>query len=139
MPSFDDTTTTVAPPEEVWKILYDPARFPEWWAGIETVDAEPGDGADRRYTIYPVGYPDFPMPQVLRTSGDEGRVTVSCLVSDIVFEWRLEPAHGGGTRITVHVDIPDDEAHRLEGQHEVISASLRRLAALTEAASRSPS
>ena len=25
-----------APVEEVWKLLYDPARFPEWWEGIET-------------------------------------------------------------------------------------------------------
>lgn len=28
-----------APPEEVWKLLYDPARFPEWWAGIAAVEA----------------------------------------------------------------------------------------------------
>ena len=35
MPSFSDSTTTPSPPEEVWKILYDPSRFPHWW----TVDA----------------------------------------------------------------------------------------------------
>jgi hypothetical protein len=48
-------------------------------------------------------------------------------VSDLRFEWRLEPA-GSGTQITVEVDIPDAESHRLETQREVISASLRRLA-----------
>jgi hypothetical protein len=26
----------------VWKILYDPHRFPGWWAGVETVDTSPG-------------------------------------------------------------------------------------------------
>jgi hypothetical protein len=38
MPSFERSATAAAPPEEVWKVLYDPARFPEWWAGIETVE-----------------------------------------------------------------------------------------------------
>ncbi len=131
MPSFDDAATSRAPPEEVWKVLYDPARFPQWWAGTGSIDVQDADGGDRRYTMYPDGYPDFPMPQVLRSSQHEGRVTVSCLVSDLVFEWRLEPLdERGGTRIRVHVEIPEAEADRLEGQRETISSSLRRLAAL---------
>jgi uncharacterized protein YndB with AHSA1/START domain len=131
MLSFDDAATSPAPPEEVWKVLYDPARFPQWWAGIGSVDVQDADRGDRRYTMYPDGYPDFPMPQVLRSSQHEGRVTVSCLVSDLVFEWRLEPLdEPGGTRIRVHVEIPEAEADRLEGQREIISSSLRRLAVL---------
>lgn len=134
MPDFRDTTTTPAPPEEVWKILYDPSRFPEWWVGFETVETDDNDsGAERRYTMYPDGYPEFPMPQVLRTSHDEGRVIVSCLVSDLRFAWRLEPA-GDGTRITVEVDIPEREAHRLDEQREIIASSLVRLAELASAA-----
>ena len=89
MPSFHDTATSSAPPEEVWKLLYDPSRFPDWWAGIETVDVT----SDGEYTLYPEGYPDFPMAQLLDTHRDQQRVTVSCLVSDLRFEWRLEP-HG---------------------------------------------
>jgi hypothetical protein len=77
--------------------------------------------------MYPEGYPDFPMAQLLDTERDSQRVTVSCLVSDLRFEWRLEPA-GSGTRITVEVDIPDAESHRLDSQREVISESVRRLA-----------
>lgn len=125
MPSFHDTTTSGAAPEEVWKLLYDPARFPEWWAGIETVSVT-GDG---KYTMYPEGYPDFPMAQLLDTQRSEQRVTISCLVSDLRFEWRLEP-EGDGTRITVDVEIPDAEAHRLDTQREVISGSMKRLAAV---------
>ena len=125
MPSFHDTATSTAPPEEVWKLLYDPARFPDWWAGIETVEV----GRPGQYTIYPDGYPDFPMAQLLNTERDQQRVTVSCLVSDLRFEWRLEP-DGEGTRITVDVEIPETEAHRLDGQREIIRTSMKRLAAL---------
>ena len=130
MPEFEDQARSDAPPEEVWKLLYDPARFPDWWAGVETVE-KTGDG---EYTMYPDGYPDFPMAQVLDTAHDEGRVTISCLVSELRFEWRLA-ANGSGTAISVEVEIPDAEAHRLDSQRQVISESLRRLAALAAVAS----
>ena len=47
-------------------------------------------------------------------------MTVSCQVSDLVFEWRLEEEPGGGTRIAVHVEIPEAEAHRLDGQRAAV-------------------
>lgn len=114
----------------MWKLLYDPARFPDWWAGVATVEPRTGGG----YTMYPDGYPDFPMAQLLETRQDERRVTVSCLVSDLRFEWRLEPLAGGAaTRITVEVEIPESEAARLEGQMATIHASLGKLAAAATA------
>jgi len=128
MPSFHDTATSTAPPEEVWKLLYDPSRFPDWWAGVETVELT-GAG---EYTMYPDGYPDFPMAQLLDTQRDAQRVTVSCLVSDLRFEWQLEP-DGEGTRINVEVEIPDAEAHRLDAQRQIISSSMKRLAELAAA------
>ncbi len=123
MPTFDDAVTSPAPVEEVWKLLYDPSRFPEWWEGVGTVEPR-GEG----FTLYPRGYPDYPMPQLMRTEGR--RVTISCLVKHLVFEWRLEATEGDGTRIAVHVEIPEAEAHRLETQRHGVSASLRSLAAL---------
>jgi uncharacterized protein YndB with AHSA1/START domain len=60
MPEFEDRARSDAPPEEVWKLLYDPARFPDWWAGVGSV--EPGHAGE--YTMYPQGYPDFPMAQL---------------------------------------------------------------------------
>jgi uncharacterized protein YndB with AHSA1/START domain len=125
VPSFHDSTTSAAPPEDVWKLLYDPSRFPDWWAGIETVNITSGG----EYTVYPDGYPDFPMAQLLDTQRDQGRVTVSCLVSDLRYDWRLEPA-GEGTRITVDVEIPDTEAHRLDSQRRIIGTSMKQLAQL---------
>jgi uncharacterized protein YndB with AHSA1/START domain len=129
MPSFHDTANSSAAPEEVWKLLYDPARFPDWWAGIATVEL----GSTGEYTMYPDGYPDFPMAQLLDTKRSEQRVTVSCLVSDLRFEWRLEPTRDG-TLITVDVEIPEAEAHRLDSQREIISASMKQLARLAAAA-----
>jgi uncharacterized protein YndB with AHSA1/START domain len=132
MPAFDASTEVDAPPQAVWKLLYDPARFPEWWAGLETVEAGDRKGGGGDVTFYPDGYPDFPMPQQLETSADEHSVRLSCLVSDLRFEWRLEE-RGGGTRISVAVEIPDVEAHRLETQRQVVADSLANLAALAAA------
>ena len=125
MPEFEDHARSDAPPEDVWKLLYDPGRFPDWWAGVGSV--EPGQAG--AYTMYPDGYPDFPMPQQLQVSGSG--VTISCLVSDLIFQWRLAPLDGGAaTSITVHVEIPEAEADRAAAQRDVISRSRARLAAL---------
>src|SRR5215211_6154992 len=136
MPHFDDAATSSAPVEEVWKLLYDPSRFPEWWSGLGSVDPGVRDGQEG-YTMYLDGYPDFPMPQELRRDVDGHQVTISCLVSDLEFAWRLRPlgADGGeGTEISVHVDLPEQEAHRLRHQREVVRTSLERLAAVASAA-----
>jgi uncharacterized protein YndB with AHSA1/START domain len=125
VPSFHDSATSAAAPEDVWKLLYDPSRFPDWWAGIETVEVT----SDGEYTMFPDGYPEFPMAQLLDTHHEQHRVVVSCLVSDLRFEWRLEPA-GDGTRITVDVEIPETEVDRLESQRQIISDSMSRLAQL---------
>jgi uncharacterized protein YndB with AHSA1/START domain len=130
MPGFTLSARCCAPVEEVWKLLFDPARFPEWWAGIETVRKDsPGE-----FTQWPTGYPDFPMPQKLRVDQASERVTISCQVSDIDVVWQLAEA-GTGTSITVNVSLPEREAHRFDGQHQAFQESLRRLTALAEAAS----
>ena len=126
MQTFDQSAVSAAPPEEVWKLLYDPARFPEWWAGVGSVETG-GDASG--YTVYPEGYPDFPMPQALTTSQENGAVKISCLVSDLCFDWRLRPS-GSGTEISVHVEIPDHEAHRLDAQRAIIRQSVVQLAEL---------
>ena len=125
MPGFTLTTHVAAPVEEVWKLLHDPSRYPDWWEGIETVTT----GADGAYTIWPTGYPDFPMAQRLNEEPGDGRVTISCLVSDLVFRWQLR-ADGETTDIDVEVDIPEAEAHRMPGQRRLLEQSLTTLATL---------
>ena len=130
MPGFTVSADCRAPVEDVWKLLFDPAQFTQWWVGIEAVRIdEPGE-----FTIWPAGYPDFPMPQKLRVDQANERVTISCQVSDIDIVWQLSEA-GTGTSINVNVSLPESEAHRLDGQQQVIQDSLRRLTALAEAAS----
>ena len=124
MPQFDDEVLVRAPLEEVWKLVHDPSRYPEWWTGIGSVEPAP-DG----YTMYPEGWPDYPMPQRLSTSSADGRVTISCLVSDLEYRWQLT-ADGERTRVQVHVDIPEVEAHRLDTQTAAMSSALAQLARL---------
>jgi uncharacterized protein YndB with AHSA1/START domain len=128
MPSFALSTQTDAPIEEVWKLLHDPSRYPEWWEGIETVRQEHPRSAGTDYTIWPDGYPDFPIAQHMDVT--PAGVTVSCLVSDLVFRWQLAEV-GAGTSIAVDVEIPEREAHRLPDQQRLTRASLDRLAELS--------
>jgi uncharacterized protein YndB with AHSA1/START domain len=124
MPTVVDHATSPAPPEDVWKLLYDPARFPEWWAGMDRVElgSESGD-----YTYWYRDHPAAPMPQRMTTRRDDSRVTISCLVSSVEFEWRLAE-EAEGTRIDVTAAVPD-EAPGLERQiRELVGASVRRLA-----------
>jgi len=130
MPGFTLSANCRAPVEELWKLLFDPARFPDWWAGIQTVRKDtPGE-----FTQWPTGHPDFPMPQKLKVDQANDRVTISCQISDIDIVWQLAES-GTGTAIQVTVSLPDREAHRLDDQHQIIEESLRHLTALAEAAS----
>jgi len=142
MPEFHDSLIARAPVEEVWKLLYDPTRFPQWWQGVGSVDdialdhdtdpaVEPGTQTTG-YTMYPEDYPDFPMPQLLGSDCGAGTVTISCLVSDLRFEWRLQAVESG-TEISAHVRIPEAEARRLADQATAVRLSLRRLADLAAA------
>ena len=125
MPEFTRSITIDAPLEQVWKLLHDPERFPEWWTGIETVVTQ----GVSEYTMWPAGYPDYPMAQRLEQSPLDNRVTISCLVSDLEFRWQLSP-RGEATEVVVDVRIPDQEAHRLATQQLLIAKSLSQLSAL---------
>jgi hypothetical protein len=130
MPGFELTSHCRAPVEEVWKLLFDPDRFPDWWAGIEAVRKD----APGQFTLWPAGYPDFPLPQTLRADQADGRVIISCQVFAIDMVWQLAEA-GDVTAIHLNVTAPESQARRLDRQHQLIEESLRRLTALAEAAS----
>lgn len=108
MPTFDDEARSAAPVEAMWKLLYDPSQFPHWWTGV---------------------------PEHTRVDHRQGAVTISCLVSDMRFEWRLELADdGNATTISVRVEIPDARSDLLATQHQAIHDAVRALAQRAEQA-----
>jgi hypothetical protein len=125
MLEFEATARSEAPPEEVWKILYDPSRFTDWWEGMETTSV--GDG---EFTLQQVGVPELQIPNRLEVRDDGSAVVISCLLHDFVYDWRLEALDDGqATQISVRVAIPDEKIERFE-QHQraMMGASVRRLA-----------
>jgi uncharacterized protein YndB with AHSA1/START domain len=131
VPGFQASTTTPAPIEEIWKLLVDPTRYPEWWAGIAAV--EQPQGATDSFTLYHPDEPTLPWPQEIeRRSGDQ--LVISCMTSAMRYEWQLSTA-GAQTHVDVRVEIPDDWASHLESQRELIGRSLEHLTALAERSS----
>lgn len=128
MPGFERTAVCRAPPEEVWKLLHDPARFPEWWDGVERVESR-SDWVDR----YMAESPDFAYPTRIRGSREAGRVTVSCMISEIRQDWTLARAPEG-CLVRVRVELPEAEAQRLEQVRDVLASSLPRLVRAAEVA-----
>lgn len=111
---FDDAQRMGAPPEEVWKVLYDPARLPDWWAGVD--------------------HPEYPMPRHLRQQPGDRRVMLSCLATDAILAWSLSATdRGRGTVVAVHVEMPDDQAAMLDLERGLVRESLCRLATLSAA------
>ena len=121
MPRFEETAGSDAPPEAVWKLLYDPDQFSRWWGCFEAGDVPQLSS-----------HPAFPMPRVVASERTEGRISVSCLVSDIAFEWRLAERPSGGTRIELAVTVPDSYGFDVQSQRNVIVFSVGRLARQAE-------
>jgi uncharacterized protein YndB with AHSA1/START domain len=143
MPTFSDTLVAAARPREVWKILHDPGRFPEWWAGLASVEGVSGnlatDESEGSFTaflddsLYQDMDPRRPMVHRVRSVAEEDRVVISCLLADIEYDWRLTPLEEGrSTRIEVLVVVPERVGKRYELQRTIIGASIRRLASLAE-------
>jgi len=126
---FHAEAACAAPAREVWKLLYDPVRFARWWPGWERI--EPGEGP--ALTRYDARWPDFAYPATVSSDPSTGRVVVSCLLSDIVHTWSIDPA-GSGCQISVEVAIPAAEADRTGDTAEVVRLALSALVSEAEAA-----
>jgi uncharacterized protein YndB with AHSA1/START domain len=131
MPRFHDTAVSQAPPEEVWKLLYDPGRFPDWWAGVAAVETDLRDGEPVGFTYWSEAERDVPVPQGFASSARDRRIIVSCLVHGFRFDWRLAALdEGRSTRIDVDVDVPDAQSAQFDALRDGIASSIARLATL---------
>src|SRR4051794_31461523 len=136
MPSFDDHAVLDSPPEEVFKLLYDPARIPEWMPGVASVTDVRGADGGADFTLFPAGFregrpgvagvrdgggaaggpafplsrggsPDSPMPRATGAPQARRRAPVPCHVSFLEFAWPLEEAGETRPRLGVHVELPE--------------------------------
>jgi len=126
MPGFTEEGTCRAPAEEVWKLLYDPDRYMDWWTGTDRVEV--GEGVVTRYVP---DAPGFAWPTVIASTGSGGRVTISCVLSDIVYDWTLSP-RPPGCAVRLRVEIPEELAGKLEGQMRDMRSAFGRLVRLAE-------
>jgi hypothetical protein len=119
MLEFEDSARSEAPPEEVWKILYDPRG-----------SRSGGKGWRRRVHTPARRLSQMQIPNRLEVQDAGSAVVISCLLHDFVYDWRLEPLDGGqATQISVHVAIPDEKVEPFEEfQRVMVRASVRRLA-----------
>lgn len=127
MNGFEEYAVCRAPAEEVFKLLWDLDRLPDWWAGMDRVER----GSDGQITRFMEAWPDFAYPTRLEGRRDGSQVRISCLLSDIVHEWTLEP-HPDGCVVAIRVELPEAESHRLDAQRDEIRTSLTGLVALAE-------
>ena len=129
MPEYAERAPCQAPPEEVWKLLHDPERFTEWWADTDRMEP----GGDGTVTRYAEAWPDYPFPLDVASRREGAAIVISCLRTDIAYEWTLWPAPGG-CDVAVRVTVPEGEAARLEPVSAEASTSLARLVEVAQAA-----
>ena len=130
MPGFELNTDCRAPVEEVWKLLFDPDRFLDWWAGIEAVRKD----APGQFTLWPPATPTSRCRKSCGPTRPTGGSSSPARSSPSIWSGS-SPKAGTGTSIHLNVTAPESQAHRLDRQRQLIEESLRRLTTLAEAAS----
>ena len=136
MPTFDDSATSERAGRGGVEAALRPGAVPGVVGGRSRPSSRAATGG---FTVYPDGYPDFPMPQELRAAGDGRGLTISCLVSYLVFEWRLEPLDAGHAHRACTSRSPRRRrtgSTRQRGGSERVAALTRRAAPTATAAPR---
>ena len=131
MPVIEAEALVAAPAEEVFKVLHDPTRHPEWWVGLDTIEDVSGQDDVLRFSVRSRDYPGARLEQ-LQEPLPGGGIVMTCLRYGIRFRWRLIP-EGDATRVHAHVEIPDDSRELTDAYRTKIPASLQRLTTLVTA------
>jgi uncharacterized protein YndB with AHSA1/START domain len=95
-----------AAPDDLWRIVSDPARLPAWWPGVSRVEdasreawttvlvSPKGKSVRADYSLVDAREPDW-----LRWRQELEESPFERLLSESVTELELEPQPGGGTRV----------------------------------------
>jgi ribosome-associated toxin RatA of RatAB toxin-antitoxin module len=137
--------TVAAPPERCYAVVTDIERYPEWAADIKQVTIDRRDPQGRplsctfraaafgRSTSYTLEYDYSDAPHVLAWRQTGGDITTK-LDGRYVFE----PAVGGGTDITYHLEVelrvPIPGFIKLRAASRIMSTALRELKSRVESA-----
>jgi hypothetical protein len=95
---------------------------------INRVETTPGG-----VSHYDARWPDFAYPAAVSTDAASGRIVVSCMLSDIVHTWSIQP-HPPGCTVSVEVTIPDAVGDRIEQALADTRTALAALVACAESA-----
>jgi uncharacterized protein YndB with AHSA1/START domain len=98
-------------PDDVWRIVSDPARLPAWWPGVSRVE----DASRQAWTtvlVSPKGKnvrADYSLvharePELVRWKQEVEESPFERLLSSASTEIALEPEGSGGTRVRVTLD-----------------------------------
>jgi ribosome-associated toxin RatA of RatAB toxin-antitoxin module len=137
--------TVSAPPERCYAVVTDIESYPEWAADIKQVTVERRDPEGRallctfraaafgRSTSYTLEYDYSDAPHVLawrQTRGD--------IATKLDGRYVFEPAVGGGTDVTYHLEVelrvPIPGFIKLRAASRIMSTALRELKARVESA-----
>ncbi len=135
--------TVAAPPERCYAVVTDIEHYPEWAADIKQVTIDRRDDQGRpllcsfraaafgRSTSYTLEYDYSDAPHVLAWRQTKGDITTK-LDGRYVFE----PAVGGGTDITYHLEVelrvPIPGFIKLRAASRIMSTALRELKSRAE-------
>jgi hypothetical protein len=128
MPVIEAEALVAAPAEEVFKVLHDPTRHPEWWVGVDTIEGVRRRDDALRFSVRSRDYPGIRLEQRQEPLAGGG-IVMTCLRYGIHFRWQLIP-EGDATRVHARVEIPEQSRELTEGYRAKIPASLERLTAL---------
>jgi uncharacterized protein YndB with AHSA1/START domain len=107
---YEHSIETTAAPEALWQVWSDMATWPQWNAGIETIDVEGPFAVGTAFTMTPPGDEPIRMRLVEIKPGES--FTDEMDAGDFVVrtQHRLEPTATGLTRIVYRTEITGEAA-----------------------------
>jgi uncharacterized protein YndB with AHSA1/START domain len=134
--TVEHSVETAATPESIWRIWSDVPHWPAWNAGIETIELRGAFATGAEFFMTPPGQrrlrsvlTEVRAPELFTDETRVGDLTV-------VVAHRIEPAHGGRSRVTYTVTATGEGADEVG---PVVSADFPNvLAALVARAEQVP-